>query len=206
MRAALLLLLFSVVSRFALPQQGLDAFPDVGPTVDEVAKSLVDGPAKRGIKPYEMPRFFIQISRDPGINARANPATHMVTLQYDLVRLLKDSKGELAFVIAHELGHIQNANCQERGLRQGLKGPAWQRMCETTADFIGLEYTMAAGYNPSDAAAVMGRLILADSPNQGTVLGIMFGRFKSDHPVDIDRIQRITTYANTICAQRPELC
>lgn len=205
MRFTLFVLLLAITPPSAA-SQGLDAFPDVGPVVDEVARSLVDGPSKRGIKPYDMPHFYIQIATNPGLNASAKVAEHTIVLQYDLVRLMKESKGELAFVIAHELGHIQDGNCQERGLRQGLKGPALQRMCETTADLIGLEYTMAAGYNPSDAAAVMGRLILANSASEGTVTGIVLGRFKSDHPVDIDRIQRITTYANTICTQRPEIC
>jgi predicted Zn-dependent protease len=206
MRAAVSVLVLLFVSQSAIAQQALDMFPDIGPTVDEVAKSLVNGPTKRGIKPYEMPHFFIQISNKPGINAFALVAEHTIVLQYDLVRILKDSRGELAFVIAHEIGHVEDVNCRQRGARQGLSGPALQRMCETTADFIGLEYIMAAGYNPSDAAAVMGRLILANTAGEGTITGILLGRFKSDHPVDIDRIQRITTYANTICAQRPEIC
>jgi len=171
----------------------------------DVARSLIDGAAKRGIQQYAMPAFTVVMAEKPEFNAYADPVNHIITVNSLTVRILYGDRGELAFVIAHELGHIQDVNCQARGIAQRLSGTALQRMCEAAADQIGMQYILAAGYNPFEPAGLMGKLLMVD-PNQGSVFGIVLGRFVSDHPVDVDRIHHLALAAALACKDRPEIC
>jgi predicted Zn-dependent protease len=170
---------------------------------NEVAQSLIENPAKRGIQAYAMPSFSVVMVDNLELNAYATPSTNTVTVTSILVRVM--SKSELAFVIAHEIGHLQDANCTARGVAQRLSGVSLQRMCEAAADQIGVQYLLAAGYSPFEAAGAMGKLMMLD-PGQSSILGIIVGRFVSDHPVTVDRIKQMASDARLACEDRPEMC
>ena len=181
----------------------------LGQSDNELAR-LVHGLAARLKSPpdfqqYEMPEFTIEISSNKEINASAQIAAHKIVVNEALARAFYNAPGELAFVIAHEIGHIHDAGCYARGQKAKLTGTALQRMCEAAADEIGMQYLLAAGYTWWDAAGAMGRLMMADS-NQNSVLGIIMGRFTSDHPVSVDRIHQLAAVAQRTCQERPELC
>ena len=171
--------------------------------VNEVVSSLTD--PKNGIQQYRMPAFTVELTVNKELNAYADLRTHTIYLNTSLVQVFYGDRGELAFVIAHEIGHIQDAGCAARGAAQRLRGTALQRMCEAAADQIGMQYLLAAGYSPFDAAGVMGKLLMID-PAQSSVLGIVLGRFVSDHPVDVDRVKQLAGYARLVCQDRPEVC
>lgn len=192
------------VSQPATSQQGADELLVIA---NRVAQTLIENPAARGVQPYDMPRFTLDITsaRTKTWNAFAVSKTHTIEIGYQLASLLQDDEDEFAFVIAHELGHLQDANCYQRGQAQHLTGTALQRMCEASADQIAIQYMLAAGYSAFDAAGAMGRLLMLDQ-SQTSIRGIIVGRFTSDHPVSIDRIRQIDIYAHQACEQRPEIC
>lgn len=191
-------------STFAAAQKNREELMSV---LSDVTAALRENPAKHGIQPYAMPDYKLVLLQ-PGqmvMNAVANPSTRVIQISPDLVDTLKNDKGELAFVIAHELGHLQDANCAARGAAQRLTGQALKRMCESTADFVGLQYLMAAGYNPYDAAGLLGKLLMFN-PQESSVAGILVNRFMSDHPVDIDRIKHLKAFSNQVCIERADIC
>jgi Zn-dependent protease with chaperone function len=202
MRYAIAIVLLNVCAFSQTTEQPTE---DLQAIATEVGQSLYANPGKRGIKPYTMPALRLVVIDKAEFNAHAQTSTQMIYLGAPLVHILKNDRGELAFVIAHELGHIQDSDCHEHGLIQGIRGTALQRMCENNADMIGLQYLMAAGYSPFDAAGAMGKLMLL-SGSDTTITGIFLGRFLSDHPVDVDRIRHIGEGVRAICGERPELC
>src|ERR1700758_3128323 len=143
----------------------LCAAQDVTALVRDAVTSL-QSPAN-GVKQYQMPYFQVQISASNEVNASADPAKHIVYINAILVKILARDPGELAFVIAHEIGHITDAGCPERTLRLGYHGQALKRICESAADQIGMQYLLAAGFSPFDAAGLMGRLLMVD-PSQSS--------------------------------------
>lgn len=178
---------------------------ELSAVANDVSRSLNEDAAAHGRKQYAMPEYRLVVDESNEINAFADVAHHTVHLNSALVEMLKNDRGELAFVIAHEIGHIQDANCRARGEGQRLRGSALQRMCEAAADTIAMQYIMAAGFSPFDAAGFMGRMLMVDS-RQSSVLGIVVGRFTLDHPVNIDRVQRMVEAAKMVCQDRPEIC
>ena|SRR3984893_11797958 len=172
---------------------------------DTIANSLRKNPSIRGNAGYNIPEFKLVVTDEQVVNAYADPRTNTVRLPVRIVEFYGSDKGELAYVIAHEIGHLQDRDCLARGTQQGLRNRALQRMCEESADFIAIQYMMAAGYSPFDAAAAMGRLMMLTSDHT-SVLGIVVRRFTSNHPVDLDRIARMRDDAHQVCIDRPEIC
>lgn len=169
--------------------------------------ALQFNPAQRGIQPYTMPDFQL-ILLQPGefpMNARAVFQTHEIQISPELTQMLMRDPGELLFVIAHEIGHLQDPTCLSLLTGKRLQDAAIKQTCESRADEIGLQYLLAAGYGPFDAAGLMGRMLLLDS-RESSVLGIVKGRFLSDHPVDIDRIKHLQEFTQAACQRRPEVC
>lgn len=159
--------------------------------------------APDNVEQYAMPDFEAEITNDPEINASAQG--RKVLLNKALVQAFYNAPGELAFVIAHEVGHLQDADCHARMTKQNMGGALAQRECEAAADNIGMHYLIAAGFNAYDAAGAMGRLIMS-SPTQNSIFAVIVGRFTSDHPVSMDRIQQLAKDARATCEERPEIC
>jgi predicted Zn-dependent protease len=172
---------------------------------DRIANSLRKNPSIRGNAGYSIPEFKLVVTDEQVVNAYADTRTNTVRLPARIVEFYGSDKGELAYVIAHEIGHLQDRDCLARGIQQGLRNRALQRKCEESADSIAIQYMMAAGYSPFDAAAAMGRLMMLTSDHT-SVLGIAMGRFTSNHPVDLDRIARMRDDARQVCIDRPEIC
>ena len=71
----------------------------------------------------------------------------------NLAELISDSESELAFVVAHELGHIIQARIGQLALVPGN--------IELDADEYGLYLSLAAGYDPYGAAGALAKLSMA---------------------------------------------
>jgi len=151
---------------------------------------------------FRLPPFRVMISNQVEINAYAQTDYRLVILPVAMVHFLHGSEGELAFVIAHELGHLADQECAA-ALRAN-RTVAQIRTCEARADEIGLQYLVGAGYNAYDAAAFFGRMMMFTG--QTSLLSSFFQRFTSDHPIDLDRISGLRKTLARYCQQTPGAC
>jgi Zn-dependent protease with chaperone function len=186
-----------------------------GPTHDEMTRIRQKlQPAMAGDMQH---RIYIALVTGNAINAwdkNLGPNQSLVCVPESIVQFMGDAEGELAFIVAHEVGHAVDDACKTPAGRAQLSSPqpplssfvlhwlggqagadavrhiAEQRNCEARADAIGFTLFEAAGYNPFDAAGALGRLemYLGDT---STGLVSRVTAFGSDHPITPDRIQHM---------------
>lgn len=129
-------------------------------------------------------------SDNNAINAFA-ASSSTVQINLALAELINDSPSELAFVVAHEMGHIY---------QQRTGKFIWNPDREWDADSWGLLMPFAAGYDPYAGAGALGKLAMAT----GTAnLGIQQWE---DVMLAVDahgsfgtRIDNLTTFIETVC-------
>jgi predicted Zn-dependent protease len=137
---------------------------------------------------------------------RLGPHSGLLCMPVAMVRFIGQSEGEMAFIVAHELGHALDEACKSDTGRAQVARPTFsgaldrllggtgrnaleeQRTCEARADEIGFRIFTAAHYNPFDAAGAFGRLemYLGDS---GILDRLRF--LNSNHPVTPERIRHM---------------
>ena len=77
-----------------------------------------------------------------------------IKINMALAELLSDSESELAFTVAHEIGHV----IQFRTNNEKLVNPN----LELDADFMGLMLSLIAGYDPYAGAGTLAKLAMAN--------------------------------------------
>jgi Zn-dependent protease with chaperone function len=178
-------------------------------TVQTIAKRLMESPAPA-------PRAVIQLvnSTDDDLNADSTlgtltgdgPAAGMpvgiIKVNYALVRFLGEDTSELAAVIAHELGHVYDA--QHGGCQFEPHTKEQQRACEATADRLSLVFLLAAHYDPYGVAGAFGKMMMFSGG--ATVTDTIVGRFLSNHPVSLDRINNLRGTLIQLCQTVPNGC
>jgi Zn-dependent protease with chaperone function len=92
------------------------------------------------------------INGDREINAYAGGGK-MVQINLALAELISDSESELAFVIAHELGHINQQRTRNLTV--------WADNAEFDADAWGLMLSLAGGFDPYAASGALAKLEMA---------------------------------------------
>lgn len=110
---------------------------------------LIFGQLVRAVEqryPGQLGQVQLVISTDPLADANASTTDGTVRISLGLAELLESEPSELAFVIAHELGHIFNA-------RNGFP------VNEPFADSFGMEAVLLAGYDPYGTGGALGRLL-----------------------------------------------
>jgi Zn-dependent protease with chaperone function len=130
------------------------------------------------------------------INAHASNG-NTVQINLALAELISDSPSELAFVIAHELGHIY----QQRTTKLG-----WSQNIEWDADEWGLLMELLAGYDPYAGAGALGKLAMATA-TAGLQAQLM-QNWEQLSGVDAHasfgtRIDNLTTFVEAICGYSP---
>ncbi len=162
---------------------------------------------------------YLALANNNEINAWAtnfNMTNSLICVPVAMVHFMGGAEGELAFIIAHEIGHTVDDVCKTQsgrlsvansrgsvgalfgGLLGGEKGAAsasrisQQRGCEARADEIGFIIFTRSGYNPYDAAGAFGRLemYLGDT---STGIFARLNAMGSDHPMTPDRIKNMRT-------------
>jgi hypothetical protein len=98
------------------------------------------------------PQLFIDATTGQ-INSFASPSTNQVHIFINLAELVSDSESELAFAVAHELGHIIQARL---GAFQFVP-----TNIEQDADKYGVYLSLAAGYDPYAGAGTLAKLAMA---------------------------------------------
>ncbi len=138
------------------------------------------------------PAPALNISPDPVINAFASTAGNNGTVQINLAtsELISDSESELAFVIAHELGHIVQFRTHKFNFNSNP---------EFDADEYGMLFSLVAGYDPYAAAGALAKLNMATG--QAGLLSQIFDNFSGDlHGSFDNRIAAVFNTISAICA------
>ncbi len=97
------------------------------------------------------------ISPDISVNASAS-SNQTVQINLALSELVSDSPSELAFLVAHELGHI----AQYRSGALTVLLPNDPANKEADADLIAMILVLNAGFDPYGAAGAIGKLSMAN--------------------------------------------
>ena len=171
--------------------------------------------------------FTFRVIEDDAPNAFALPGG-FIFVDTGLLKIA-DEEDELAGAVAHEIAHVaaRHMTCQatrseianilslplgavlggwagvaaRQGAGVGL--PAmfmkFSRSAESEADFLGLQYMYAAGYDPNGAISILEKL----EALQRTQPGLM-ARVFSTHPMDSARIAKSQQEIERILPSRPE--
>ena len=159
-----------------------------------LSRLLGEGPAR--------PPIVCRVVNMPVFNALALPHRTIIVSQL-LVDFCRDRRDQMAFVIAHELAHIQLGHARKRimantmmtvaplanpllgiGLRM-LFDRAYTREQEFEADHFAVRICARAGYIPGESMTLLQRLASMDTPRNlvSDILGT--------HPPVSDRVQQI---------------
>ena len=151
-----------------------------------------------------LPSFQVVMTGEQEINAHASPSNNTITVPEMMIRFLENDEGELAFVISHEIGHLEDRACPQLATQVRMTAEGRSRFCEASADEIGVQYLVGAGYNPFDAAALFGRLMMFEGDTG--LLSNLISRFLSDHPLNIERIGDLRRTLQAFCTQDQTFC
>jgi len=149
---------------------------------------------------YKLPSFRWTIVPASQLNSSADPQHGIVFVYTSMIHFLRDDPGEMAFVIAHELGHVEDAPYQLARMqveKRSLLPQLVQQDLETRADNIGFQYLVGAGFNPYDAAALFGRMQMFQGD---TGLSGFFQQFLSNHPINEARVSNLRRLFQQFCA------
>lgn len=136
------------------------------------------------------------------VNAFSLPGGKMAVF-HGLLRVARND-GQLATVIAHEIGHALAHHSSERIARQEMNrgglgviwSKAYDREQEAEADHIGLFLMTFAGYDPEEAVRFWERMQQATGDQQ------RLPELLSDHPSDAHRIRNMKGWVPTAKAAK----
>jgi predicted Zn-dependent protease len=141
---------------------------------------------------YPNVRVVIAVTSSSVINAFAAPTfgtdptngtrVALVCIPNEFIRFMGE-EDELAFMIAHELGHTVDEACRQRTQVTRTN----QVICEQRADEIGYFLARQAGYSPYAAAGAFGRLEMYYGDTSTGLTGL-FRQLGIDHPITPNRI------------------
>lgn len=133
------------------------------------------------MREHEPKVIIALVSKDEiNANARTSPQVSLVCVPTAMIDFM-GNEDEIAFIIAHELGHTIDSQCYGQHSRQE------QVVCEMRADEIALNHLSAVGYSPYAAAGAFGRLEMYYGDTSTGISG-MFRQLASDHPITPNRI------------------
>jgi predicted Zn-dependent protease len=193
-------------------QRKLDDDPILSEYVNRVGQNLARN------SDAKVPFTFRVISGDE-VNAFALPGG-FVFVYTGLLKVASD-EDEFAGALAHEIAHVaaRHMTCQMSkeqlsraigSLPGGLGGmavrraipmtfPAFSRHDETEADYLGVQYMYAAGYDPAGAVSIFEKLESMQRSQPGAV-----ARLFATHPSDSERIDRTEKEIQAILPARAE--
>ena len=193
------------------------------PILSEYVNRIAQNLARNSEAPLPIAVRIIE-SGDP--NAFTLPGGHIYVTSA-MVRLT-ESEAELAFVLAHEIGHAsarhatRSASRDELAHLTSLPLSVWggwtglgvrqlaatgthlgllkgAREFETQADRLGVDYMERAGYDPEAAIDVFERIEGTERKTPGKL-----ARLSGDHPITASRIADTQKYLNANTGKRPE--
>ena len=175
----------------------------------------------------KVPFTFQVIDGPTDFNAFALPGGFVFV--YSGLIKMADEEDELAGALAHEIAHVAARHLTCRESKQELIGIAsipasiilggwggyaarqaagvvnpmlslkFSRNDEKTADYLGVQYMYAAGYDPNGAISIFEKLEALEKQKPGAV-----GRLLATHPMDSDRIAATQKEIDRILPSKPE--
>jgi predicted Zn-dependent protease len=162
----------------------------------------------------DQPHIHIALANSSVINAwevELSGDASLICIPVSLVHFMGGTEGELAFILAHEIGHATDERCKSLSGRSRVAEHSGmgialavlfghssgheagdQRACEARADELGFNLMTRAGYDPEDAAAAFQRL--SSGPGSSSSAPPLFARLAAlgkDHPITPDRIRHV---------------
>jgi predicted Zn-dependent protease len=160
------------------------------------------------------PHIHVALANSSVINAwevDLSGGASLICIPVSLVHFMGSAEGELAFILAHEIGHATDERCKTLSGRSRVAEHSGmgialavllghssgneagdQRACEARADELGFNLMTRAGYDPEDAAAAFRRL--SSDPGSSSTAPPLFARLAAlgkDHPITPERIRHI---------------
>jgi predicted Zn-dependent protease len=183
--------------------------PAVGPWLQAIGTQLADRVRNR------QRRFCFCAVRAPEINAFALPGG-FIFITRPLLELCQADPDEVAFILAHEMGHVLHGHAMERILQGwmveaasrampigGIAGTwlrqqaatlvhqAYSREQELDADLLGVRLARSAGFDPEAAVRLLFRLQGTGGPEHP------FGPYFASHPPFDGRIAHVNQLLHT---------
>lgn len=159
----------------------------------------------KGQNYYRVPSFYWTVlymtPRPACMNSESLTDLKMVFVFTSLMDALHWNRDEIAGVIAHEAGHLQDRSC-ERTIDEAIslsKPASMRQVCEDHADNIGLQYMLAAGFDPTRFAYSFAAFENIDPEGESRRL-----RRSSDHPTNRNRITNVVQDLDALCNQGME--
>jgi len=171
--------------------------------------------------------FSFKVVDDPGLNAFALPGGY-VFVNRGLIEIA-DEEDELAGAMAHEIAHVAARHTTRQATRSdmarllsvpasvllggwggfaarqaaGVALPAaffsFSRKDESEADYLGVQYMYAAGYDPNGTISIFEKMESLERRIPGLV-----SRLFATHPPDAERIRRTQEEIERILPAKPE--
>ena len=170
--------------------------------------------------------FTFQVIDDPTLNAFALPGGFVFV--HSGLLTAAETEAELASVMAHEVAHVAARHMTRQACRAkvaqlatlpliltgGWGGYAarqaanlaipmtflsFSRGFESEADYLGLQYLYAAGYDPGAAIEMFEKIVSLEKQQPGSM-----ARVFSTHPMNSDRIEKAQAEIARILPQKPE--
>jgi beta-barrel assembly-enhancing protease len=194
--------------------------PIIGEYVNRVGQNLVRNSDAR------VP-FTFEVIDGPEVNAFALPGGYVFV--YTGLIKMADEEDEFAGALAHEIAHVaarhMTRNATKGQLAQigmiplsiglgGIGGYAarqaagaaipmamlsFGRKDEAEADYLGVQYMYAAGYDPNGAISIFEKLEALEKNSPGVV-----SRLFATHPMDAERIAKTQEEINRILPARAD--
>jgi predicted Zn-dependent protease len=171
--------------------------------------------------------FTFEVIEGPEVNAFALPGGYVFV--YTGLIKMADEEDEFAGALAHEIAHVaarhMTRNATKGQLAQigtiplGIALGGWggyaasqaagvgipmsllrfARKDETEADYLGVQYMYAAGYDPNGAVSIFEKLEALERNEPGAI-----SRLFATHPMDADRIAKTQAEIQKILPSRPD--
>ncbi len=171
--------------------------------------------------------FTFEVIEGPEVNAFALPGGYVFV--YTGLIKMADEEDEFAGALAHEIAHVaarhMTRNATKGQLAQigaiplGIALGGWGgyaarqasgvaipmtllsfgRKDETEADYLGVQYMYAAGYDPNGAVSIFEKLEALERKQPGAI-----SRMFATHPMDADRISKTQEEIQRILPSRPD--
>ena len=194
--------------------------PMVGEYVNRVGQNLARNSDSK------LP-FTFQVVEDETPNAFSLPGG-FVFVNTGLIKIA-DEEDEFAGALAHEIAHVaaRHMTCQatkeqlltmvgvvggsvlggwggvlaRQGIRAGMPAAImkFSRANEAEADYLGVQYMYAAGYDPNGAVSIFEKLESLERQNPGSL-----SRIFASHPTDAARIDKTQEEIDKILPSKPE--